>query len=404
MEPSLSRIESLLQERLSAPNPFGSAQSKPPQKPSTAALLQAQLDALDKTTQPAARASLPAAKRVRFETGTKAPAAAKVRQPTTGYKSFEAAREHQVMLMAAGQVERPHEATAWPRASDKLLQAFAARHSAYKTYSDGYMQTQARMLFLLDVEPSLRHERFEQECFIRKLAPTTAATYWVAFLTLDKIVNGTDTTDASGRVREILDKRARVHPVCFPQPLTPAALRAIHERFGKSAREHVALITTCWTLGQRFGDFIQLPLNDFYFTTDEVRLTFRLGKTVGHVGPYTLPLPLDSPATAAFLDVRQAALERGWGFIGTKSNDKDDCRKLKAQVSATMAAVDERLELRSIRRGGLQNYASLGFELDEIRVFSKHTNDDMLMRYLNWGQCAEARMSRALRMTKLMKY
>ena len=52
------------------------------------------------------------------------------------------------------------------------------KDAALKTFSDGYIQTQERLLFLFDHVPGeKRFAVFELECYKRAPAPTTAHTY-----------------------------------------------------------------------------------------------------------------------------------------------------------------------------------------------------------------------------------
>ena len=64
--------------------------------------------------------------------------------------------------------------------------------------------------------------------------------------------------------------------------------------------------------------------------------------------------------------------------------------------------VDEQLELRSIRRGGPQHMAKLRMTLSEIRLFSQHASDKMLLRYLNWGTVAVEQNDRIRNLTSKM--
>ena len=51
-----------------------------------------------------------------------------------------------------------------------------------------------------------------------------------------------------------------------------------------------------------------------------------------------------------------------------------------------MRHIDVELELRSIRRGGLQHLASRpNAKLDEVLLFSRHSDKEMLRRYLDHG-------------------
>lgn len=335
-------------------------------------------------------------KRVRFElssaqpnTSTLHPATPLV-PPTT--RSVMELREQQVALMSAGAIRPPQSLRGnWPSASDAIQRLFAERNVAYKTYSAGYLRCQERFLFLLDVPPDSRFQRFEQECYARALAPTTAHCYWVAFATLDKIMSPPcDPTLAVQRVSTILERRVWLHPVAYPQPLTCELRKRFAAANSVEAFGIVALVEACWSLGQRFGDFIQLAISDFLIRDTTIIITFRRGKTIVHTKPYSLVIDRHCRVAENLLRVREAAASQGWLYLTSQANGASALKTLSSRTSTLLTQVDERLEIRSIRRGGLQHMASLGHTNDQMLMFSKHRSEEMLLRYLNWGQAAEA--------------
>jgi integrase len=318
-------------------------------------------------------------------------------------RSFLDLREEQVKLMSAGATPTKTLRGNWPVASDKTQRLFAERHDAYKTYSAGYMRSQERFLFLLDVLPDERFLRFERECYHRALAPTTAHCYWVAFATLDKIMSpACGASPAVQRVASILEARVWLHPVAFPHPLTADLRKLFSNTFSSRHFGIVALVEACWALGQRFSDFIQLAVSDFIIRDKTVLITFRRGKTIVHTKPYSLSLDRHCRVTENLLEVRSTALSRGWLFLTSQFNDASSTKALSQRTTELLTQLDERLEIRSIRRGGLQHMASLGHQLPQMRLFSKHRSDEMLLRYLNWGQAAEALNEEILQVSTTM--
>ena len=315
--------------------------------------------------------------------------ASNAQRPASALCSEMALRQDQVTRMSAGAKVEPAIRGQWPLPSGKTLSVFQGRHEALKTFSDGYMQTQERLLFLFDHVPEKRFAVFELECYKRALAPTTAHTYWTAFAGIDKMLSDVlGATPAVRRCSQVLEDRALQYPVAFPQPLTGHLRQRLRDTVvAGNAGVHV-LIEACWILGQRFGDFIQLAVNDFLVKDDKILITFRRGKTVSYTKPYTLTLSRAHPIVEALLQIRTNAQTMGWLFLVTPKNEPELRQRLLRKASAHLSTVDDRLEVRSIRRGGLQHMASLGMTTDEIRDFSKHTSNEMLMRYLAWGQVA----------------
>jgi hypothetical protein len=65
--------------------------------------------------------------------------------------------------------------------------------------------------------------------------------------------------------------------------------------------------------------------------------------------------------------------EREWG-------------KLRSAITSALRINNKDFGHRALRRGALQTLAAdSNVDLATLRTFSGHTNDDMLLRYLNWG-------------------
>ncbi len=106
----------------------------------------------------------------------------------------------------------------------------------------------------------------------------------------------------------------------------------------------------------------------------------------GTVTPYHVFLPLDSPAGPAMIELRDNALSFGRRFMPTVSNTKKQLGIAELETRKLLRQIDPDLELRSIRRGGLQHMASLpGVKLKHVLKFSQHKSESMLRRYLDWG-------------------
>ena len=106
----------------------------------------------------------------------------------------------------------------------------------------------------------------------------------------------------------------------------------------------------------------------------------------GHVPPYYLYLPRFDQCTTGLLLAQADAQARGWPFLLSGSNTPQDIALVESQIRSMLHEIDPELELRSIRRGGLQHMASReGVTLDQVLLHSKHKNVNMLRRYLDHG-------------------
>ncbi len=98
----------------------------------------------------------------------------------------------------------------------------------------------------------------------------------------------------------------------------------------------------------------------------------------------------DNSATKILLRAVDKATQDGRKLIFTTYNSDREREAVAKQVKAILKTAGHTLELRSIRRGGLQYMAVSGMPLEKILLFSKHRSMDMLMRYLDWGAVSTA--------------
>ncbi len=304
-------------------------------------------------------------------------------------------RDAQLRVAQAGAPRRVHAIgrRPWPQASASVTKMWNDRNSVHSRLSTAHMATQARMLWLYDLPANSRIEEFEKQGTERNLAASTALSSW---LSAARILGVPDSIDDK-RYTDLLKRRNAAHPVFFSSPVTDLLIDQLLARFNSSIPATCAVIAACWILGQRISDMLQLSTNDLTVSEDVLIITISRGKVVGsQIQPYSLPLRLNRFPAQALLKAREVAIEEGRLFLLSHENDTWEREALGNRVSSMLATIDDNLELRSIRRGGLQYMAAQGMELPEILLFSKHSSEDMLRRYLNWGRLAKAEQNQML--------
>ena len=104
-------------------------------------------------------------------------------------------------------------------------------------------------------------------------------------------------------------------------------------------------------------------------------VTFRRGKGVRLRGPYTVH-------TTAIGSTNMDAITKALPASGRIFNIKPE------DMLSTFRLVDRTLEAKSIRRGSLQAMAQHGVPVDTLMLYSGHTCEKTLLRYLDWGHAA----------------
>ena len=313
---------------------------------------------------------------------------------STPSQSFQQLRDAQVKKMIAG--EKFHTpATPWPEASQKMISKWMNRHPAFKTFSANYTATQKRMLLIAQVPPQDRFEEFEKICFQRCLAPTTAETYWTTLVSIQKSL-GLEVSDADQRITRLMKARSVAYPVNFPTPATMNDIQLLSKTFAKELPSLVAVIAMTFVLGQRISDMIQLATADLDPQQKFLTITVRRGKTFTTAKPYTLWLRRNIFPTEEMVSLLVRSKKANRIFLLSESNSESERNKISQTIHEMLIAINDNLELRSLRRGGLHLMAENGHSMESILNFSRHADVDMLMRYLDWGKVSADRRDEML--------
>jgi integrase len=316
-------------------------------------------------------------------------------------KNFIQLRDQQVVEMNAGKTFVMDLKAAWPEPSKQMTEKWMIRHPSYTSYSTRYMSSQRRMLFLGDLNPMDRFEAFERLCYLRQLAPTTAETYWTTWLGVQKAI-GIAPCDADPRTTKILKARSTAYPIHFPTPATLQEMQMLQDTFQIEFPSLTAIVMFAFVNGQRISDMVQIAVSDITIEKNTLMITVRRGKTMMTSQPYTLWMRREAPAAEAMINTWIRAKKSNRLFLLSEMNADEERAKLLSTIRDMITSTNDQLELRSIRRGGLQRMASLGFSLDRIITFSRHSDTPMLMRYLGWGSTLVIRQKEMIEMTDAM--
>ena len=304
-------------------------------------------------------------------------------------------------MLIAGKKFPSDKQADWPTASKTATARWLEKHPAYNTYSTRYLQSQRRFLFLADLDPHLRFEAFEKLCFQRNLAPTTAESYWTTWLSVQKML-GFDPCDADPRTTKVLKARSTAYPVQFPTPMTKEDMDLLVQTYSHVFPSLAAIVSLAFLNGQRISDAIQIAVADVVVNGEFVMITMRRGKTMSVSQPYTLWLRKGRYPSEDLLQTMTNAQIQKRLFLFTEFNTEEERSKVLQMIKDMLTSVNEELELRSIRRGGLQRMASLGFTLERILNFSRHSDTPMLMRYLGWGKSLVIKRREMIEVTDAM--
>ena len=183
---------------------------------------------------------------------------------------------------------------------------------------------------------------------------------------------------------KLLKARAAAYPVQFPKAATHMEIFIQTYRDAFPSLTAIAMIA--FLNGQRNSDMIQLGVADLQINEDYMMVTVRRGKTVSTTGPYTLWMRRNTYPTETLIATTQEALKEKRLFLFSETNTEEERQKMLNKIRDMITSIDDDLELRSFRRGGVQRMASMGFDTDTLLQFSRHADGQMLMSYLNWGQ------------------
>ena len=118
-----------------------------------------------------------------------------------------------------------------------------------------------------------------------------------------------------------------------------------------------------------------------------VTITFVEGKGVSARGePYTMAV------SNPFVGAVSRLLRERQGHKYLVSQIPAELTALATELRNILREYDSEYELRSARRGALQEMARRGTSLAVLRSISGHRSDAMLLRYLDWGRFAYAQL------------
>lgn len=315
---------------------------------------------------------------------TKSNAAKLTLQPTT---SSLMKRAHQACLRVCVKTSIA-SLPPLPCPSPETLTKLDSLHPSFLARSAGHIATVRRLAVFLELPEIPRLRLFVETWEARRWAPSTAETYWGAILGGMKAL-GLPLTPGDRTFGTWLEARAaewqpaQAHRLSAQHIVCLERLMCTSQTMDGISRRIITIIAIAWLLGARLSDALQLAPIDIFVKLDMTIVTFRRGKVIPTSSPFALALP-PGPWTTRLQQLAKVARAQGT-FLASQSNTAEERSALTRHATSLLKAVDEQLECRSVRRGGLFRLAQSGLSVAELRTFSRHTSDRMCLRYLAWG-------------------
>jgi hypothetical protein len=123
----------------------------------------------------------------------------------------------------------------------------------------------------------------------------------------------------------------------------------------------------------------------------EISVLFRRGKVVGKIGPYTVHTQANLDWGGKFHAYLTATTTAHLFHFPTQ----DDRVSFMLRVRTALRQCNTVLDVRSLRRGAAQKMAAEGVPFREIMQFTQHRDEQMLKRYLRFGQAPSGEGTRA---------
>lgn len=230
------------------------------------------------------------------------------------------------------------------------------------------------MLPLLLEDPKLTSTTFNKVTEHCRYA--TKATYWIALLAAATACGRATPVDAKS-MKKFLEGRTWAE-----EPTLKEA--ADHDMIERTANVLPPImqdaVRLSFVLGQRLSDVLKMQRKSLNIFQQHLSLTFYAGKVIQKIGPYSINL-------AATLEPIRSIVDRALART-TSNEDHIFVSGAVGDEKHVHKAISEALgvDVRAIRRGGLQAMARGGATLEAIRYFSKHASDRMLLKYLNNGR------------------
>lgn len=232
--------------------------------------------------------------------------------------------------------------------------------------------------------PEDRQDEFESMRDAGGWSATTTSSYWTAVIAVAKVV-GVEVTYTMKKTATVYAFMAKEeHPT---RPTTPASedeirLACLTLTTNKNDRLAVALELS-FILGQRIGDTLRLQRARIRETTDShssttfTTIQYVEGKTTRRRDPFTLHLPSTEDLA---MKLRLLAIGEHKMLFG------EDTIMNASTIRSALKTASPTLSLLSIRRGGLIRMSQKEASLTTLLHHSRHATEQMLMRYLGWGE------------------
>ncbi len=251
------------------------------------------------------------------------------------------------------------------------------RDPAFRRTTLDYQKQQHRWIWLMAVTHLQRFEAFEKIASHRKWRASTQAAYYQAFLAAQTALGYKSTLADVRNLRHLTHQAAMEIPTAAP----PMLDHHIPEMWHTHSDLYSIGLFLAFTWGQRVSDVAKIRISRIAVERGFLRVTFVEGKTIIYTGPYTLYL---RSASWLALEIQKAIYSRsGWDSLSLLLP-----QDFVQVVSVRLAEIG--LQIRSVRRGGLQRLSALGTPIDALLKFSHHTTPKMLFRYLGYISWAEA--------------
>lgn len=268
------------------------------------------------------------------------------------------------------------------RLTSKTLNAWKIRHQVLIRGSTlKYQGSMRKFLGLVDMTAEARVDLFAATADILEWAPATRARNFSATLRGMMHVN-VQPSQLDRLFHKELKMCAKMKlPESPTTPISETQVRILLTSRALS-EEQKLLLAISFILGQRIGDVLRMKRQHISQIFDPLSkchlyvITLFEGKTIKRRQPYSLHLPVAS-------EVGQALA----AYLRTAQNIMFPSRYLTTYkvIRTNMQLSDTRLNLLSIRKGGLQRMALLGMTTENILTYSRHASVETLMRYLDWG-------------------
>jgi len=201
------------------------------------------------------------------------------------------------------------------------------------------------------------------------------------------------------------NRKAVEQPGRQPVPATFADVKRALD-FLPSDRLKWLLITSWFTSSRPTIDTVYIEKKDFVMDAEgKGFVTFRRSKTARKIGAYTIPLDISDPECVAIVQRYFDSVTTDF-MIPLPMTGKGDERSVEPKVESSIRnqlisavrKVRPELELKSFRRGTIARLVELNLKTADILLYTKHTQEKGLKRYLNDEQILHTDQLNARRM------